>query len=412
MERTDESATSPASRSGSTRSSGRSAASTAMGYLFFGAPNDRPTAQPERDFYVYFIQPFDRRSSRRQPSRTRCSSASRAWTTPSSATCPPTPRRRIWPPPPAAAPRPSTWTRRKTPARHEQVAAGKADDRLRGHLPGQDQDPAGLGQGRVAARPGAPGSDERINFRDVVNVVSGLALGQRLPTLARIPHLLGAGHRANRKQLVGNALRHWPAAPAPRMPMPSSMRWNARWRPHRPGQLPLRAGSAEPPQGQGPRPGAQPQRTAVGHVRRRVFRTRSSTGWSPICWSPCWAASSTPATSCCRSPATRSTPASSPAGRTLARRAQAVQARRSAQGDQPRGAAALFELLGLPPGLAQKASQGGPSRSISCRRAVSASWCRACSRRAPTCSKASSASGARTCCARKKPKTGTPGWKR
>lgn len=29
------------------------------GYLFFGAPNDRPTAQPERDFYIYFIQPFE-----------------------------------------------------------------------------------------------------------------------------------------------------------------------------------------------------------------------------------------------------------------------------------------------------------------------------------------------------------------
>lgn len=29
------------------------------GYLFFGAPNDRPTAQPPRDFYIYFIQPFD-----------------------------------------------------------------------------------------------------------------------------------------------------------------------------------------------------------------------------------------------------------------------------------------------------------------------------------------------------------------
>ena len=29
-----------------------------IGYLFFGAPNDRPTAQPERDFYLYFIQPF------------------------------------------------------------------------------------------------------------------------------------------------------------------------------------------------------------------------------------------------------------------------------------------------------------------------------------------------------------------
>lgn len=29
------------------------------GYLFFGAPNDRPTAQPDRDFYLYFLQPFD-----------------------------------------------------------------------------------------------------------------------------------------------------------------------------------------------------------------------------------------------------------------------------------------------------------------------------------------------------------------
>jgi hypothetical protein len=29
------------------------------GYLFLGAPNDRPTAQPERDFYIYFIQPFE-----------------------------------------------------------------------------------------------------------------------------------------------------------------------------------------------------------------------------------------------------------------------------------------------------------------------------------------------------------------
>lgn len=29
------------------------------GYLFFGAPNERSTAQPSRDFYIYFIQPFD-----------------------------------------------------------------------------------------------------------------------------------------------------------------------------------------------------------------------------------------------------------------------------------------------------------------------------------------------------------------
>ena len=29
------------------------------GYLFFGAPNERSTAVPERDFYLYFIQPYE-----------------------------------------------------------------------------------------------------------------------------------------------------------------------------------------------------------------------------------------------------------------------------------------------------------------------------------------------------------------
>ena len=29
-----------------------------QGYLFFGAPNERSTAQPERDFYIYMLQPF------------------------------------------------------------------------------------------------------------------------------------------------------------------------------------------------------------------------------------------------------------------------------------------------------------------------------------------------------------------
>lgn len=32
---------------------------TRSGYLFFGSPNDRPTAYPARDFYIYFVQPFD-----------------------------------------------------------------------------------------------------------------------------------------------------------------------------------------------------------------------------------------------------------------------------------------------------------------------------------------------------------------
>jgi energy-coupling factor transporter ATP-binding protein EcfA2 len=32
---------------------------TRRGYLFFGAPNERSTAQPPRDFYVYFLQPHE-----------------------------------------------------------------------------------------------------------------------------------------------------------------------------------------------------------------------------------------------------------------------------------------------------------------------------------------------------------------
>lgn len=32
---------------------------TRRGYLFFGTPNDRPTAVPQRDFYIYFIQPYE-----------------------------------------------------------------------------------------------------------------------------------------------------------------------------------------------------------------------------------------------------------------------------------------------------------------------------------------------------------------
>src|SRR5690606_9649937 len=33
--------------------------SARTGYLFFGAPNERSTAVPPRDFYLYFIQPND-----------------------------------------------------------------------------------------------------------------------------------------------------------------------------------------------------------------------------------------------------------------------------------------------------------------------------------------------------------------
>ena len=122
-----------------------------MGYLFFGAPNDRPTAQPERDFYVYFIQPFDKPNftdnslsdevffrltgvddDLKRHSRLRRSVGlgvhCQRWR-----------QGRL----------PRQGARR--PANHEQMAAGKADDRLRSHLPGQKEKPPGVVRRRVAA---------------------------------------------------------------------------------------------------------------------------------------------------------------------------------------------------------------------------------------------------------------------
>ena len=45
-----------------------------QGYLFFGAPNQRSTAVPPRDFYLYFIQPYEPSEFRMRRSRTRFSS--------------------------------------------------------------------------------------------------------------------------------------------------------------------------------------------------------------------------------------------------------------------------------------------------------------------------------------------------
>ena len=46
---------------------------TRRGYLFFGAPNERSTAQPPRDFYLYFLQPHDPPAFTDEKKTTRCS---------------------------------------------------------------------------------------------------------------------------------------------------------------------------------------------------------------------------------------------------------------------------------------------------------------------------------------------------
>ena len=180
-----------------------------IGYLFFGAPNDRPTAQPERDFYIYFIPPFEKRKftdnnlsdevffrlkGLDEDIKRHLSSYAAALELASTASGG------------AKAIYMSKaqdflkamgkWLQEKQMTAFEVTYQGKTKT-LQDWSKGISlRDRARLGP------------DERINFRDVVNITSGLALSQHFVDLApEYPTFSVLFTEANRKQLVGNALR-------------------------------------------------------------------------------------------------------------------------------------------------------------------------------------------------------------
>ena len=179
-----------------------------IGYLFFGAPNDRPTAQPPRDFYIYFIQPFepprfrdehlpDEVFFRLKPDEdiTRHLSIYAAAVDLSS-TASGNAKSIYLSKAQEALRAMSKWLQEKQMTALEITYGGK-------RKPLQDW-VSGVSM-RDKAR---LGSDERINFRDVVNVVSGLALGQHFADLAPdYPAFSLLLTELNRKQYVGSALR-------------------------------------------------------------------------------------------------------------------------------------------------------------------------------------------------------------
>lgn len=179
------------------------------GYLFFGAPNDRPTAQPDRDFYIYFIQPFDppkfrddslpdevffRLKGRDEEISRHLAFYAAALDLASTASGG---AKGIYLAKAQDFLRAmSKWLQEKQMTAFEVTHQGKAkplQDWLRG----------------VSLRDKARlGPEERINFRDVVNVVSGLALGQRFSDVSpEYPAFSILVTEANRKQLIGSALR-------------------------------------------------------------------------------------------------------------------------------------------------------------------------------------------------------------
>lgn len=179
------------------------------GYLFFGAPNDRPTAQPARDFYIYFIQPFEppRFRDEHRPDevffrlkglddtiRRHLSFYAAAQDLASTASGG---AKSIYLDKAKDALRDiSKWLQEKQMTAYEVSYQGKAKT-LREWTKGISlRDKARLGP------------EERINFRDVVNVISGLALNNQFADVApEYPTFSALVTESNRKQLVGNALR-------------------------------------------------------------------------------------------------------------------------------------------------------------------------------------------------------------
>jgi len=180
-----------------------------IGYLFFGAPNDRPTAQPDRDFYIYFLQPFDPPKFRNEnlpdevffklkglddefKRQLEFYAAALELSSMASGGAKGVYLGRVQDFLRAM----SKWLQEKQMSAFEITCHGKSRT-LQEWVKGVSlRDKARL----------TP--DERINFRDVVNVVSGLCLGQHFANQApEYPTFSVLITEENRKQIVGSALR-------------------------------------------------------------------------------------------------------------------------------------------------------------------------------------------------------------
>lgn len=179
------------------------------GYLFFGAPNDRPTAQPERDFYIYFIQPFEppkfkdenkadevfvRLKGLDDAIRRHLSFYAAAQELASTAAGA---AKTVYLDKAKDALRDmSKWLQDKQTTAFEVTYQGKTKT-----LQDWAKGVSIRDKLRLAA-------DERANFRDIINVSSGLALGTHFHDLSpEYPTFSVLVTESNRKQLITNALR-------------------------------------------------------------------------------------------------------------------------------------------------------------------------------------------------------------
>ncbi len=180
-----------------------------QGYLFFGAPNERSTAVPPRDFYVYFIQPFEppRFTDEMKPDELflRLSNVDEAFRKPL----------RFY----AAALDLASIASGHAKSTYESKASGflrelvvwlqkHMADGFEATYQGRAKSLVEWAKGKSIRDLAGIASHERINFRDLVNTIAGVCLGAHFQDQApEYPFFSVLITGANRDQAAQDALR-------------------------------------------------------------------------------------------------------------------------------------------------------------------------------------------------------------
>ncbi|MFH1980908.1 MAG: DUF6079 family protein [Pseudomonadota bacterium] len=180
-----------------------------QGYLFFGAPNERSTAVPPRDFYLYFIQPFDpphfkdeknadelflRLTNTNNEFRTALSKYAAALDLASTSSGNPK----------------STYESKSSHFLRDLVQwlQKHMTDAFEVSYQGRTKSLTEWAKGKSIRELSGIGSHERINFRDLVNTISGICLGAHFQDKApEYPFFSVLITGTNRDQAAQDALR-------------------------------------------------------------------------------------------------------------------------------------------------------------------------------------------------------------
>ncbi len=180
-----------------------------QGYLFFGAPNERSTAVPPRDFYLYFLQPFDpphfkdeknadelflRLTNPDDEFRTSLMHYAAALDLAST----------------SSGHAKSTYESKSSHFLRDLVQwlQKHMGDAFEVTYQGRTKSLTEWAKGKSIRELSGIGSHERINFRDLVNTISGICLGAHFQDQApEYPFFSVLITGANRDQAAQNALR-------------------------------------------------------------------------------------------------------------------------------------------------------------------------------------------------------------